>query len=364
MIVQPTLFDRTCSFLIKTFGHPGIHWRTREVAPQLSALAKLPWNHSLTSLDAWRAFFRAEIGSDADVAEEAARILSEHADSDLMPRPGTWGKSGPDDGPGIIRDQCPGSSSWEPSLSHYTFVHRFHALRDRISDRGALERFDLWDAHMQFALQVTLVGCDWSKLEVCIAAIPPANASTPAAQRKMAQNCLSKREQLINSTGVLMNVLLDSVASSGTVGTVQNLMQHTFPLMLDLTQTQLESALGEALPASALPPMEFSGKNRLFVPTARLSAEKGKQLTLRAVLLTANLARATVPVLHYRAMGSAASWSKTRMIPRMAGRGVFVGTIPATAMRSDVEWYVSSGMLVWPATAPETPHTVVTIGDA
>ena len=32
----------------------GIHWRTREVAPQLTALAQLPWNHSLSSLDAWR----------------------------------------------------------------------------------------------------------------------------------------------------------------------------------------------------------------------------------------------------------------------------------------------------------------------
>ena len=50
---------------------------------------------------------------------------------------------------GIIRDQCPGSSSWEPALASYDFVTQFHALRVKITDPGALERFDLWDAHMQ-----------------------------------------------------------------------------------------------------------------------------------------------------------------------------------------------------------------------
>jgi hypothetical protein len=341
----------------------GIHWRTREVAPQLGALAKLPWNHSLTSLDAWRAFFQAEIGEEGDVAEQAARIFSEHADSDLMPRPGTWGESGPDDGPGIIRDQCPGASSWEPSLSHYDFVKQFHGLRNKISNRGALERFDLWDAHMQFALHVTLVGCDWSKLEACINTIPPTNASTVAARRMAAQKCLSKREQLVNSTTQLMNALLASVASSGTVGTVQNVMQHTFPLMLELTRTQLETAIGEVLPAPALPPMEYRGRARLFVPTARLSAERGRRLMIRAVLLLNDLASANFPSLHFRAMGSAQSWTNASMTPRMTGRGVFVGTIPATAMKTDVEWYVSSGQLVWPATAPGLAHTVVAIPD-
>ena len=32
-----------------------------------------------------------------------------------------------------------------------------------------------------------------------------------------------------------------------TLGTVQNVMQHTFPLMLELTKTKLEAALGEPL---------------------------------------------------------------------------------------------------------------------
>ena len=147
-----------------------------------------------------------------------------------MPRPGTWGKSGPDDGPGVVRDQCPGSSGWEPPLARYDFVEQFHALRRAVNpdDRGALERFDLWDAHMQFVRHVTLAGCDWSDLEACIGTIPAANASTAAARKKTAQTCLPHRHRLINSTSLLMNALLASVASTGTAGTVQNVVQHTF----------------------------------------------------------------------------------------------------------------------------------------
>ena len=111
-----------------------------------------------------------------------------------------------------------------------------------------------------------------------------------------------------------------------TLGTVQNVMQHTFPLMLELTKTKLEAALGEPLvqqteslllclsrvclsksprcivsyykpqngmhfaqakaSALAVAPMEFSGKERLFVATARMSAETGEALSLRANLLS------------------------------------------------------------------------------
>ena len=139
---------------------------------------------------------------------------------------------------------------------------------------------------MQFTRHVTLVGCDWQKLETCLDMIPASNASTAAARKTAALKCLPAREELINSTSLLMNALLSSVSSAGcgqrvcffrhfiyqtsiilprqardqdrkvehekmvfcrTLGTVQNVMQHTFPLMLELTKTKLEAALGEPL---------------------------------------------------------------------------------------------------------------------
>ena len=119
---------------------------------------------------------------DEGVAERAAQIFSAHADSYEMPRPDTWGGGSPGiDGPGEIRDQCPGNSSWEPPLSRYDFVEQFHALRTQITDPGALSRFDLWDAHVEVARHQTLVGCDWNTLEWCIDGIPAENASSAAS---------------------------------------------------------------------------------------------------------------------------------------------------------------------------------------
>ena len=344
-------------------GLMGIHWRTAEVAPQVSGLAKFPWNHSLTSLDAWGLFFAAEIGE--GVAERAAQIFSAHADSYEMPRPDTWGGGSPGiDGPGEIRDQCPGNSSWEPPLSRYDFIEQFHALRTQITDPGALSRFDLWDAHVQVARHQTLVGCDWNTLEWCIDGIPAENSSAAAARAAAAKKCLPSRVKLIDSTALLVNALLASVGSAGTIGSVQNLMQHTFPLMLGLTQTQLESALGEPLPPAALPPTEFTGVERLFVYTARLRAEKARSLQVKGVLLSQRVvSAAATPTLHHRPMGSSGAWTNVTMRPKMAGRGVFLATIGAAAMRGAVEYYLSCELpgstLVWPATAPAVPHTVV-----
>jgi hypothetical protein len=63
----------------------------------------------------------------------------------------------------------------------------------------------------------------------------------------------------------------------------------------------------------------------------------------------------------FLAQGSTKSWTNASMVSKMAGRGVFVASIPAAAMAADVEWYVSAGALVWPAAAPAVPHTVVVV---
>jgi hypothetical protein len=76
--------------------------------------------------------------------------------------------------------------------------------------------------------------------------------------------------------------------------------------MLDLTRTQLETALDADLSASHC--LQWSslhaGNERIFVATTRLSVETGHALPLQAVLLTGTVHEATVSSLHYRLMGS------------------------------------------------------------
>ena len=60
-------------------------------------------------------------------------------------------------------------------------------------------------------------------------------------------------------------------------------------------------------------------------------------------------------------MGEQQSPTVIGMKLKMAGRGVYTAEIPASAMARDIEYWLTSGELVWPAAAPATPHTVVVL---
>jgi hypothetical protein len=149
-------------------------------------------------------------------------------------------------------------------------------------------------------------------------------------------------------------------------------MQHSFPGVLGSTNALLESLLGEPLPPDARPSQHYTGKERLFMVTARQSAARGEVLALRAYVLTQGATDGSMeaPLLHYRLMGSGSSsttqktqqqrpWTTAKMARKMAGRGVFTGALPA--IDADMEYYVSRAGLVWPASAPLIPHTVVVV---
>jgi hypothetical protein len=184
-----------------------------------------------------------------------------------------------------------------------------------------------------------------------------------AAKRKAeAELCVPKYSALVDASRNLTNALLGAVSTTGTIGSVENLMQHSFPAMLTTPQLALEAALGEPLPSHALPGYEYTGADRLFLTTPRQQAEKQRPLRIRAFLLT-KAAPAAAPSLHYRAMGERqASPTVVEMQLKMSGRGVYTAEIPASAMTGDIEyWLTAADDMVWPAGAPASPHTVVVV---
>ena len=93
-------------------------------------------------------------------------------------------------------------------------------------------------------------------------------------------------------------------------------------------------------------------------------------LALRAYVLTQGATDGSMeaPLLHYRLMGSGSStpqtqqrqsWTTVKIVRKMAGPGVFTGALPA--IDADMEYYISRAGLVWPASAPLIPHTVVVL---
>jgi hypothetical protein len=120
--------------------------------------------------------------------------------------------------------------------------------------------------------------------------------------------------QLTNTSAALTNALLATVETTGTIGSVETLMQHSFPGVLGSTIALLESLLGEPLPPDARRSQHCTGKERLFMVTARQSAARGEVLALHAYVLTQGATDGSMeaPLLHYRLMGSGSSTPQTQ----------------------------------------------------
>ena len=201
-LLAPQLWvNRTLEYSAQAAGYGvngllGIHWRVREVAPQLSALARYPWQRNITSLQVWEDFFASEFGGGgsagaaaaaavAAVAKQAAEILSS-VDSFKLPRPDNW-IGGPG---GIVQNTnvtacnaLDGTGSTKES--DYAFVEAFHALRPQLvaattkgnngtssAAAAVLARYEFWAESLEYMRQMALVGCHWDKLQRCIDKLP------------------------------------------------------------------------------------------------------------------------------------------------------------------------------------------------
>jgi len=82
------------------------------------------------------------------------------------------------------------------------------------------------------------------------------------ARKAEAQACVGNFTALVDASRKLLNALLGTVSTTGAIGSVENLMQHSFSAMLTAPRLVLEAALGEQLPAAAVPRFEYTGAER------------------------------------------------------------------------------------------------------
>ncbi|HNT88400.1 MAG TPA: hypothetical protein PKL84_11095 [Candidatus Hydrogenedentes bacterium] len=153
--------------------------------------------------------------------------------------------------------------------------------------------------------------------------------------------------------------LLATVSTSGELGTVCNLEQHTFPGMLDIPGAELAELVGE-LPEEARLPKDYTGGPRLIVLTKRTSLAPVEPLEVRAATL--DRAPASEAALHWRSLGEGPF---TAVPMTSAGRHMVRARLAAEDIApTGIEYYVEARMadnvmLRWPATAPALCHTVL-----
>jgi hypothetical protein len=180
----------------------------------------------------------------------------------------------------------------------------------------------------------------------------------PAAKATVAkEQALPLRKELVACVKQVYNSLLQTVGTTGEMGTVMNWEEHILPNLLEKPGAELAQALGEPLPADAMPSAGYDGPGHLMVSALRTAVAAGERLKLTLRVLSATPLQNVL--VHWRELGGKAF----RTIPaEHVARGVYTATFPAA--KTDFEYWVESTSTgptgcVFPATAPGMNQTVI-----
>lgn len=267
-----------------------------------------------------------------------------------LPRPSDWVG-----GPGGIK---PDPRPWEEVSKQYAFVEELASLHSTIRGAGNQERFEYWLNQFQAMRANAHVNCLWAAYNRAFEKVKTEPAA--AARKRLArETALPLRKELVAKVGEVHRHLLAAVSTYGDMGNVTNWQQHVLPMLLGDPGVELAQALGEPLPADAMPASEYTGQPRLFVPTIRTTLTSGESLLIKVVVL--GLAPQEAAVV-WRPLGSG---DFSRLPLEHVARGVYRVTLPSDVVCDDIEYYVEaksgSTVLRFPATAPELCQTLVRV---
>jgi len=222
-------------------GLLGIHWRTRVLGPNVSALAHAAWNQEgwtdlpqspkgngrhAPSGDFYLDWCRSQFGP--AVAEDAARLFQ--GQDGRLPEPSTWAH-----GPGGLKKS---KQTADEIGKRYTFLEAFAALEGRVRGAGNLSRFRWWLHQFRFMVALEHLRSAWGR-------------GDRAAMQKALDAAYAH--------------LLATVSTTGGLGTVANIEQHVLP-MLELTPASTKKAAASESTSSGKKDRRLRIKIELRVP--------------------------------------------------------------------------------------------------
>lgn len=316
----------------------------------------MPRDFSATSF--YKDYALHEFGS--EIGEQAAAIL-ESLDGNIgneghlnfrMPRPASWIT-----GPGVIR---PNESDWADESTKYAFVDSLYALRESVKGKGNLARYDYWLHTFSYLRAMGHLGCMRGQLDKSMKAL----SALPKDKQKMLleQEIIPLRIALSRGWEEMMGHLLQTVSTSGEVGTVINLESQTRKTYAFLTKhdKQITTISGKELPKEAQLSTEYSFSPRLVVLNERTVIEAGEPYRMEVIMIGKH-EQSDSPVLKYRPLGK----KKFKSLPmKPESSHVFSVQLPEEAHTGTLEYYITTGEkspCVYPATAPDINATWISI---
>jgi hypothetical protein len=372
-------------------GLIGIHWRTRILGPNISALSHAAWtqegwnpdylkhnnpyprsepslqpyetgikSRDLPVRDFYLDWVKTSFGDEA--SKEIADIFCKLDGGEYstktryktnLPRPSSWV-----DGPGgIIPDERP----WEEVRKQYQFINELENLRPRIKGQGNLERFDYWLNQFKYTREIGHLNCVWSKFDKALKEINEIN--DPEIQQTFARlNALPLRIEMVDILIKVQNYLMTSITTNGGLGNVSNWQQHILPQLIREPGILLEKYLGKELPEEAELPKKYTGSSHIFLSKVRTILEEGESLNLKIRTINADNIKPLEAKVYWRKLGGGRY--KSQELNHLA-RGVYEFQLGSSEIPDEgLEYYVqfkfkNSEIIKYPATAPEINQTVI-----
>ena len=284
-----------------------------------------------------------------DVGPKAAEIFSK-VDCKL-PRPADWFE-----GPGAIR---PDKRSWEEVSKEYTFVHEFEALKPLVKQPVYKERYNYWLNTFKYMETMAKIRCVWNDLTNELGAVKQIKDENERKQA-LKNRVFPIRKRIIEDLRTLYSYMLETVTTTGEMGTVANWEQHIYPELLTKPAEEMEKILGGKLPSDLNPPLDYFGNTRIIIPAKRTSLLVGEPLNLKIIVLSAKKPKEVA--VFWRQMGDGVF---RKSVCANVNRGVYKTTISAMP-DADIEYYVrvtpsEGSTLFYPITAPLVNQTLVRI---
>lgn len=353
-------------------GLMSLQWRTRTVAPQLTAVADFAFNASLDGPSFWRGYAQALFGP--SIADAAAEILIS-VDSYALPRPVNCD-------PGCLQPSA-AACTW---ATEYSFVDAWLALNTTLlralaaaaepggdcetalADAANFERFEWFSANFLYMRGMRRAECDWFAFNGVLASL---QAMEPGPAREAAAVARGF-PALASLAANLTRMVYDQVATISTYGELAVTTQVLSSVDSAMSGAAQLAALAGGVPlpqnCSLARTWDASRSPLLRVLTARTILLAGEPFNLRALVVDGAAADgAAVAVSAFtRPAGSRGAFSETPLLqaPPSGGvaRSVYAASLPAPA--HDTEWFLQATrgeewVLFFPPDAPALPATVV-----
>lgn len=366
-------------------GYFGIHWRTRVLSMNVSALAKAaweqPWNaekgkritpgevqsyltsqegkerksRDLQSLDFYQNWCKNQFGEQISgpiaqiftaldgVKEKTTRLEDGLA---RLPRPATW-----INGPGNI---LVSKSPWDSVKVQYDFIDRMEKLRPEVSGNGNLERFDYWLNQFKYLRSTGELACTLGLYR---------NAARQMDKMDQLQKKDFANEKLLpflkQEVIQLYNVhryLVSSISTWGEIGNITNWQQHVIPYHIQPQIKEIVKLTGDSSWVADLFPKTLNEVKKLIVPSPQTTIQKGKDYTVNVLLF--NITNQKL-VIHWRILGQ----KDFQLIDlTQTSRNYWLAKIPSSQITDDFEYYITvndGSEYIFPASAPQMAFAVV-----